>query len=960
MAKSKGTTIKKLATSIGLFVIFASSLVLMAPRQAAAANYPDPDGTCLTNNGNFNAVIMVKVIEPDGSWHYADHFKFKVNSYKNTSASAAEEAIFNNYSYNSIIYRHNGRAEPKGNSTHTLEVQRSGGDMVAGEGNACKPNNSDAGRTGRVAAYAFRDGDGTSLNCFPTSANSTRTGCGYDSDVRSNNNGSWVLSCLTSAATAYTFSIVDVYGEDDGNWVAGQTGVGNGDAGNIHTDWNNAHTAVSFESAANSNSQELNNRSRSVIFTYKVGGSGPVEKHTTVTAHLTPPSEDVEPTQVATFKQSATVTGFPVTNQWGWNEKATQNANRSNVNHDAHKVNYDASQGGQDGYVAIYLRCGDDSYQTNCSGHGHREQTGQTCTGSGKNKTCTPTYTWYTYHCDGGAYRDSCGNNYAWSCGSSSGINGDTTPNACKRYDYYCKNSSGVYYSGNNYAFRDQSGQGAGRCTASDTGSYDAHKWVCDAPSKEGPHYGADDANFNCLVYHCAYRADVSAYWFYEPAGNDNGEADNHCEYRCDNGVGDRAPLAQSTNKYGDGDIRCYIQPSFTIQCRFTEPGSVTTTQQVVTRNGDYCAGQAGDSYNKSAPAGTYGMLCQTTQTLTGGWSSPPPGKGKGNDPNAYRATWSIDDDTDRGCIHVVAKPIAKVNGGDVAVGGGLAGICTSHVASIAAWPGISPVGSSSTLGAFATGNIDGFTTAVGGSTATEPVKGLTFANTWGATSGDGVYGGAFGTMPCVPNYYGNQPATTPTAGVAATAGAATDGAYSSGATTMATGGGITVPKGSQKTLYVDGNLVITGSGIRYDRAGWVSIDDIPALKVVVRGNIYISSEVAQLDGVYVAQVAADGLSGGHIFTCTYNSGASGYRAYSDESAANHAQWFASCQTPLTINGVFVAKQVHLDRTNGTRLTGVVAEQFNYLPELWLGQWPADNSATSVKYDSIISLPPVL
>lgn len=447
--KRTNLAITKLTTGwLGIFTLLALSLAILTPQQAAASNYPDP--TCLTNAGNANVVVFVKILNADGTFNsYADHFKFKIKSY-NRSPGTSEGNDYENWKHNSILYRHDGMAVPKGDSTNTLEVKKVGGAMAAGKGNLCKPYSTSASK---VAAYAFRDGDGTSQNCFSGASGATRTGCAYNPNVREDNNNSWMLSCLGSNATAYQLEAIDVYGVADGNFVAGEDGT----SGSI-MDWVSNDTVKLYSYPG----QELNGKERRIIFVYKLE-QPPKPKKVFVTPNLTV-GPDVEIGESATFTQSATVDGFPTTSQWGWNNKAVQKAVNTGAN--AYRVDYDAKQGDHDGYATVYLRCGDDTYQSNCSGHG-------------KNIGTKKDPNWKTYHCDGGAYKDDCGSNYAWSCTDGgygpditrSGVNGDTQPANCKLYRYYCKDTSGNYYDGGNYRFKGFSGRTDNMCFATDTGS---------------------------------------------------------------------------------------------------------------------------------------------------------------------------------------------------------------------------------------------------------------------------------------------------------------------------------------------------------------------------------------------------------------------------------------------------------------------------------------------------------
>lgn len=314
---------------------------------------------------------------------------------------------------------------------------------------------------------------------------------------------------------------------------------------------------------------------------------------------------------------------------------------------------------------------------------------------------------------------------------------------------------------------------------------------------------------------------------------------------------------------------------------------------------------------------------------------------------------WDVNPDPASDCSRVVARPTVKVSGGDVAAGGAFAsgsmcsGGSTSH---ITGWPH-EPYydGSGSEYGVFASGAVYGFASATLGAGESSPPRSLTFAN----TVGSGLqYGGNFGGMPCIPDYAGHKPSgplpsvSLPALNAGGYMGGLASGSYQSNGASLGNGGTVYIPVGKQVAIYVNGDVHIR-SNIEYIRSGWSDLDQIPAFKLVVSGNITIDRNVTKLDGVYIAQPTNS--ANGQIVTCADNRG---------PVATNNI--FNQCQTQLTVNGVFVAKKVRLLRTQGTQIFGTTAEQFNYLPELWLANWPDDDTSEEIKYDSITSLPPVL
>lgn len=302
-------------------------------------------------------------------------------------------------------------------------------------------------------------------------------------------------------------------------------------------------------------------------------------------------------------------------------------------------------------------------------------------------------------------------------------------------------------------------------------------------------------------------------------------------------------------------------------------------------------------------------------------------------------------------CIRIVAKPFLSVRGGDVSAGGGICNVTSANTnAGVFAWNANSGTfsGAGTQYGAFALGRVVGFASAQ--LTAERP-RGLAFANT-PATGGEN-YGGSFGEVPCIDDHYGSLPTTVSSLG-------SVDGINSSNSGVFQTPGGsfngmtlLSNPGlgGVKKIAYVDGDVYITGNIVYQNRGGWATVDQIPAFKMVVRGNIYLAPTVTQLDGVYVAQPNGTDPNSGRIVTCV--SGSTG-ALFADTVA------YTSCNPQLVVNGSLIARKLELRRTNGTVSNSQPAEQVNFLPEVWLARWPDDGTANSSGYDAITGLPPVL
>jgi hypothetical protein len=303
-------------------------------------------------------------------------------------------------------------------------------------------------------------------------------------------------------------------------------------------------------------------------------------------------------------------------------------------------------------------------------------------------------------------------------------------------------------------------------------------------------------------------------------------------------------------------------------------------------------------------------------------------------------------------CVVVANQPYLKVFGGDVSVGNGQPTACNTNAdAAISTWNkrAATYAGAGAQYAAFAMSTIGDFATAqnlTGG--AAEPT-GLSFANTASdPTNGD--FGGSLGSVPCIADYYGKKPATT--SNLPANVSAMTTGAYAANGNVTLNGGNVN--PGNKISVYVNGDVYIN-SDISY--VGSWNNTNIPLFELVVKGNIYVSSNVHRLDGVFISQ-------GGTIYTC-----ATGFAAIDITDGA----FFNTCHSKLTVNGAFIADSIELLRTiaslgksaagETSTAAGVgnnAAEVFNFNPSLWMVQPIDDGNGTVDNYDAITSLPPVL
>ncbi len=350
-------------------------------------------------------------------------------------------------------------------------------------------------------------------------------------------------------------------------------------------------------------------------------------------------------------------------------------------------------------------------------------------------------------------------------------------------------------------------------------------------------------------------------------------------------------------------------------------------------------------------------------------------------------------------------QPYFKVYGNDTAAGGDIAPCDLSSLpnnrATILAHnlsaqaktydPNIPDhmTGASSQLGVFALGHIGGFSS--GGTQSprrrnvpSSPNNGLTFGNfgdppiqdvgNWDTAGnildpnrvpGDG---GKSGLFRCIPNYYdiasssiGGTPSSANTIN---NLSSVTNGYY------KPTGGVLEISAASglglKRTIVVDGDVWIRGD-ISLNNSFTAST--VPSLYIIAKGNIHIDYSVRNISGVFVAQrydtPKASGDPGGTIYTC------------SNEGSTHVRPFFASnlnsgCKNSLTITGAFIANRIRLLRTNGQVKDSEpnetwspndnIAEIFKSSTALYLSapnhlQKPTSGS---VKYDSIVSLPPIL
>lgn len=178
--------------------------------------------------------------------------------------------------------------------------------------------------------------------------------------------------------------------------------------------------------------------------------------------------------------------------------------------------------------------------------------------------------------------------------------------------------------------------------------------------------------------------------------------------------------------------------------------------------------------------------------------------------------------------------------------------------------------------------------------------------------------------------------------------------------------GGQTLSAGTRISIYVDGDVTINNS-IVYDTTNWNTSADVPLLRLYASGNIYITGNVSELDGLYVA--------GGTIETCQDFKNPSLTATQITDSCGN-----AAGSQRFTLRGAFVADNVIFGRTGGDVSVsnddptsdpeiglsgGNKAERLHFYPEMYVALWDlagqeADRSSGgNVRFEYISSPPPV-
>jgi hypothetical protein len=275
--------------------------------------------------------------------------------------------------------------------------------------------------------------------------------------------------------------------------------------------------------------------------------------------------------------------------------------------------------------------------------------------------------------------------------------------------------------------------------------------------------------------------------------------------------------------------------------------------------------------------------------------------------------------------------------------------------------------GSGGDFAAYALGYIDGSPSGPNGfytaaaATSNNTYNALMFANTEPGNLG-GLLGGDFTDAHCAPDYF-DSTITTPHSSMPDPPGGAktnvtslnTKQYYHNGDLELK-GGNINA--GVRPTLYVDGNVTITGditySPWQFDTTNYNN--NAPYFTLIVRGNIYVDSSVGEINGLYIAQPNAPDGTDGSFVSCSNGS-----------AFPNSGFIGSSCQSQLNVKGSVIAQHVYALRAKDTLSqyanTSSASEIFDYLPSIVVGQpnfSPSTGGAgVPSSLENLTNLPPV-
>jgi hypothetical protein len=275
-------------------------------------------------------------------------------------------------------------------------------------------------------------------------------------------------------------------------------------------------------------------------------------------------------------------------------------------------------------------------------------------------------------------------------------------------------------------------------------------------------------------------------------------------------------------------------------------------------------------------------------------------------------------------CVVVAKTPYVQFMGNDVWAGGGFAAV-TPQCNALAKIQTVAHTlkngtvaGSAVEYAAFALGKITNFGSANKALVTSAGPTGeqLTFSNV--NTSNLGNFGAA---QHCINDYVANYTKASKDpvpGGNAIDVGTKPNGTQLDIVSASPISFSGTMPAGSEQVYLIEGSVNISGD-IKYP-ATYTGLTNIPSLVIIATGDITVSRNVQQMDGIFIAR--------GNFYTC-------------DVAVGTTLSINPPCEKQLTINGSVSAGKLQLLRTFGGDGTNDTqrkrpAEIFNFNSEIYL------------------------
>ncbi len=416
-----------------------------------------------------------------------------------------------------------------------------------------------------------------------------------------------------------------------------------------------------------------------------------------------------------------------------------------------------------------------------------------------------------------------------------------------------------------------------------------------------------------------------------------NGNLVAEIEVLCGNMVANSSPIVRKWNLTPASSVTPYAAPSelVTFNHSITNPTQYANMNQNLTGTVQWTVRGADNTVVtiNTACSKTGGLISGQTQSCSNAFTIPATATNGQRYCQRVVASPNTESGGTQGstsaCVtvntgpgpEVGKKPYFQVLNGDISASTAVRdtnGNCTGQGGSIDAfYNNPSGIGSSTQIAALANGLIDGFISAKG-RVPSMSIIGLTFANV-----DAGAFGGSYGITSCVSNDDWENLGT----------------------------GNITVTQTSPSIVETTGDVYIT-TDLIYGN-GSFSLSAVPTRKIVTNGDIYIGSNVRQIDGVLKAK--------GTIYTCAVPGPASGTLV-----KPSSLQAATLCKdNKLSVQGALIANSIKLLRTIGDADDGSnpnnPAETFTYSPEVWIRGLGGGTTTRSTKaFDAYRSLPPTL